>query len=61
MRPDPGGRVLTGFASTLQVMSDPIDRNLRPPEAGEPPNGRRARWRVAKPAIEAVSGHDHRD
>jgi len=50
MRPDPGGRVLTGFASTLQVMSDPIDRNLRPPEAGERPNCRRAQWRVAKPA-----------
>jgi hypothetical protein len=33
-----------------RLTPDPIDRNLRPPEAGGRPNGRRAKWRVAKPA-----------
>jgi hypothetical protein len=31
-------------------MPDPIDRDLRPPKAGERPDGRRAQWRAAKRA-----------
>jgi hypothetical protein len=34
----------------VSVIPNPIDRNLRPPKAGERPKGRRAKWRAAKPA-----------
>ena len=34
-------------------MPDAMNWDLRPPKAGERPNGRRAKWRVAKPAERA--------
>lgn len=43
------------------LMPNPINRDLRLPQAGERPKGRRADWRVAKPAIEAVIGRDQWD